>query len=128
MRTECPHCNTRYDIEDQYKGQILACPNCNKEFQINDIPKKKTAVQAAPPAENKEEPKYFAKTEFCIEIFAFLLLIAVSLGVIGAVVAEHERIVCIVVCLSSLLSSILLFALQAILFFLRKIEENTRPR
>ena len=123
MRTECPHCNTRYDIEDQYKGQILACPNCQKNFQISELPTVK-----APPAEDKKASPYFAKTELCIEILAYLLLIPVILGVIGAVTAERERMICIVICLAFLLSSLLLFALQAILFFLRKIEENTRPK
>jgi hypothetical protein len=42
MKTMCPHCNTEYDIEAQYKGQTFACPNCQKNFQIVDLTDKET--------------------------------------------------------------------------------------
>lgn len=34
MKTQCPHCSQRYEIDDQYNGQIIECQKCGQEFVI----------------------------------------------------------------------------------------------
>ncbi len=31
----CPHCNTHYQIPDEYDGKTIACTKCGKQIEIN---------------------------------------------------------------------------------------------
>lgn len=37
MKTQCPHCSQRYEIDDQYNGQIIECQKCGQEFVIEPL-------------------------------------------------------------------------------------------
>lgn len=73
MKTECPHCNQHYEVDDQYDGQVVECQKCKQEFfvePLRDLPPKrkselskvvsKVAVPKAKPA-SKQCP--FCKAE-----------------------------------------------------------------
>ena len=36
MITECPHCDWRGPVEEEYKGIKSECPSCEKDFVIKD--------------------------------------------------------------------------------------------
>ena len=36
MITECPNCDWRGPVEEEYKGVKSECPSCDKEFMIKD--------------------------------------------------------------------------------------------
>jgi predicted Zn finger-like uncharacterized protein len=36
MKTECPHCHTRFNIADEHKGKTIQCKNCQKLFEISE--------------------------------------------------------------------------------------------
>jgi hypothetical protein len=36
MITECPHCDWRGPVEEEYKGIESECPSCEKDFMIKD--------------------------------------------------------------------------------------------
>lgn len=37
MKTECPHCDQHYEVDEEYIGQIAKCISCNQEFVIEMI-------------------------------------------------------------------------------------------
>lgn len=44
MKTECPHCNQHYEVDDQYNGQVVECQKCKQEFfvePLRDLPPKR---------------------------------------------------------------------------------------
>ena len=56
MKTECPHCDQHYEVDEEYIGQIAKCISCNQEFVIEKI-RPDDAVQEnfaqKQPAENR---------------------------------------------------------------------------
>lgn len=36
MKTECPHCNQRYDIDDEAAGHEVTCQKCGQSFVVSD--------------------------------------------------------------------------------------------
>lgn len=36
MKTECPNCGSRYDVEAKCLGQRLTCPDCGNEFEAKN--------------------------------------------------------------------------------------------
>lgn len=38
MKTQCPHCKQRYEIEDNFSGASVECSTCGKSFIVEIIP------------------------------------------------------------------------------------------
>ena len=59
MKTECPHCDQHYEVDEEYIGQIAKCISCNQEFVIemirpdDDIQEKKEKQPAGISTENR---------------------------------------------------------------------------
>ncbi len=34
IRCECPHCNARVKMEDEFFGRVVRCPKCRDNFQL----------------------------------------------------------------------------------------------
>lgn len=34
MKTECPHCGSKYDVEHKYIGQQIKCTDCENNFEV----------------------------------------------------------------------------------------------
>ncbi len=51
MKTQCPHCNTKFSVSDNFLNKQAKCSNCKQVFTINTV--QETAVADKP---NKEEP------------------------------------------------------------------------
>lgn len=51
MKTQCPHCNQHYEVDDQYNGQIIECQKCKQEFFVEPLrelpPKRKSEPSKA---------------------------------------------------------------------------------
>lgn len=63
MKTECPHCDQHYEVDEEYIGQIAKCISCNQEFVIEMI-KPDDAIQEKKekqPAETSTENSTIAK-------------------------------------------------------------------
>lgn len=58
MKTQCPHCNQEYDVDDQNNGEIVTCEACSQEFVIEPIPEgdDNAPPEAVPEVVRKAEP------------------------------------------------------------------------
>lgn len=54
MKTQCPHCNQRYEVDDEYNGQIIECQNCKQDFFIEPL-------QELPPKRKLESSQVVSK-------------------------------------------------------------------
>lgn len=67
MKTQCPHCNQFYDIENHLCDSIVKCENCGQEFVVEPLKEEPppqlrkvpvaTATQAKPTAKPKTKKK-----------------------------------------------------------------------
>lgn len=73
MKTECPHCNQHYEVDDQYNGQVVECQKCKQEFFVEPLrelppkrksePSKAVAKVAVPKAKPASKQCPFCKAE-----------------------------------------------------------------
>ncbi|MBP5638607.1 MAG: zinc-ribbon domain-containing protein [Victivallales bacterium] len=49
MKTQCPSCGQKYDVEAGYVGQTVQCTNCNANFIVKPMgqTQQKTGSEAA---------------------------------------------------------------------------------
>jgi predicted Zn finger-like uncharacterized protein len=52
MKTQCPHCKARFNVDDKFAGKQAKCPKCSKPFTIE--PFIETPVVVEPPAKSPE--------------------------------------------------------------------------
>lgn len=123
MRTACPNCNKIYIVDEKYLNQIHPCPNCQTSFTIQEIREQPEAPETP---EAPEKRKNYAGTEVFLNMIGFLCVIAGSLGIIPSI-AKRENTT-LIIAIVGILSSALWFALAALLYHLRMIEKNTRPK
>ena len=52
MKTQCPNCKARFNINDKFVGKQAKCPKCAKPFTIEPFIETPVAVEA--PAKSPE--------------------------------------------------------------------------
>ena len=60
MKTSCPHCGQRYELEDSFVGKLVTCENCWKDFMVPAEPPEPDPGAKAPAMETpKPTPPVF---------------------------------------------------------------------
>lgn len=90
MKTECPHCNQHYEVENHFSGVIVKCENCGQEFVIEPLkeepPPKLRKIPVAAATQAKPVAKSKAKKKI---IFAAVALVVLAL--LGAACFQGSR-------------------------------------
>lgn len=129
MKTACPHCGRHYEVEDQFRDQTFPCPDCGKDFTIKDyISEEKKSEKTANPAEEKKEvpQKNYMGAELAMNLWGYLCVCGGS--AVFALGLFQKFTPGIFAGIAIILFSAFGFAFAGILFYLRKIEENTRKK
>ncbi len=127
MKTACPHCGRHYEVEDQFRYQTFPCPDCGKDFTIKDyISEEKKPEKTTSPAEEQKPEKNYAGTEFLMTLYGYFIIAIGSVIFVLGLVSQEE--IAAFTGIGLIFSSIFTFAFAGILFYLRKIEENTRKK
>lgn len=56
MKTQCPHCNQKYDVSDDFNGQVVECSHCKQEFFVETYQEELDPVLIA--TKQKREKNY----------------------------------------------------------------------
>ena len=51
MKSECPYCAVRYEIDDRYLGKTVTCPKCRKSFVVKKKQPKQPQAVVQPSAQ-----------------------------------------------------------------------------
>jgi predicted Zn finger-like uncharacterized protein len=70
MKTQCPNCKAKFNVDDKFAGKQAKCPKCTKPFTIEPFIEKPVTITAppkspetvAPPAENPKPVEAPAKS------------------------------------------------------------------
>lgn len=46
MKTQCPNCNSRFNVDDKFAGKLAKCPKCTKQFTIEPFIETPNIAQA----------------------------------------------------------------------------------
>ena len=137
MKTACPHCGRHYEIEDQYREQIFPCPDCGKDFIIKDYvaPEKNCKKKdSSLPLSEKIYKVFFLVTEKVFCGFAWVAFILSFVYLIGGIISclrsdSVTNLRYLAGFLGAFLGAAFSFlTVAAILYYLRKIDENTRKK
>jgi hypothetical protein len=86
MQVYCPHCNTKSDLPDEYKGKEVKCLTCKESFTLGE--------SVTEPAQPKEVIKTEAVTKKSVEkknrnldlnLMAYLVLLILVIAVLANV-------------------------------------------
>lgn len=49
IASECPHCETRFNLQPELAGKVMRCPNCRDVFEVREVSAPQPAPPPAPP-------------------------------------------------------------------------------
>ena len=98
MKTQCPSCNAKFNINEQSVGKKTKCPKCAQPFTIEPFAETPAAIpvtspepvkDADKPTKEKSESKNLSKTVF-VYCWAAAQIIAGALGLLGLMLALRK--------------------------------------
>lgn len=78
MNTTCPHCGSRFDVDDAYLNHQTDCPSCGKFFLISDKKYKLKHISSNTAIKRSAEKKNILLFWIMFPVFYFITIIVLA--------------------------------------------------